>query len=450
MIDQHDIIAAPATASGGAISVIRVSGEGCIACCDRIFRGRVKLADAAPNSIHYGHIVDGEREVDDVLVSVFRAPHSYTGEDSAEISVHGSRYIVAEVLRLLLANGARMASAGEFTVRAFLAGKMDLSQAEAVADIIAADSRAAHALAVTQMKGGYSSSLHELRAQLLDVASLLELELDFSEEDVEFADRTQLAAMLDDISAEVQRLAASFQTGNALKNGIAVAIVGRPNVGKSTLLNRLTGEERAITSEIAGTTRDTIEESCDIDGVRFRFIDTAGLRQTDDIVEQMGIQRTRKAIAEARIIISISEAGVAAEPITARDGQTIIEVVNKVDISGLSADGSAADGSTDGRLHISAKTGVGIEQLRNRLRSTVDTAGAYTGETIVTNARHFEALQRASAALDSARSALNSGLSGELLSEDIREVLSILGEITGAVTSDDILQNIFSRFCIGK
>ena len=445
MIDQHDIIVAPATAPGGAISVIRISGKGCIECCDRIFRGRCRLADAAPNTIHYGHIVDGSREVDDVLVSIFRAPHSYTGEDSAEISVHGSRYIVAEVLRLLLAGGARMASAGEFTIRAFLAGKMDLSQAEAVADMIAADSRAAHALAVTQMKGEYSSSLHELRSQLLDVASLLELELDFSEEDVEFADRTQLAAMLDDISAEVQRLAASFQTGNALKNGIAVAIVGRPNVGKSTLLNRLTGEERAITSEIAGTTRDTIEESCDIDGVRFRFIDTAGLRQTDDIVEQMGIERTRKAIAEARIIISISEEGVAAEPITVCDGQTLIEVVNKVDINGLSSGNSA-----DGHLYISAKTGAGIEELRTCLRSTVDTAGAYTGETIVTNARHFEALERASAALTAARSALDSGLSGELLSEEIREVLSILGEITGSVTSDDILQNIFSRFCVGK
>ena len=445
MCSEHDIIVAPATATGGAIVVIRVSGTGSIECCDRIFRGRTPLADAAPNTIHYGHIVDGQREVDDVLVAIFRAPHSYTGEDSAEISVHGSRYIVAEVLRLLLASGARMASAGEFTVRAYLAGKMDLSQAEAVADIIAADSRAAHALAVTQMKGGYSSSLQLLRSRLLDVASLLELELDFSEENVEFADRTQLAAMLEEIAAEVQRLAGSFRTGNALKNGIAVAIVGSPNVGKSTLLNRLTGEERAITSEIAGTTRDTIEESCDIDGVRFRFIDTAGIRQTDDIVEKMGIERTLKAIADARIIISLTEAGVAAEQIAAHDGQTLIEVVNKVDISGL-----AADSAADGRIYISAKTGAGIEELRARLRGTVDTSGAYTGETIVTNARHYEALQRASSALEAARAALKSGLSGELLSEDIREVLNILGEITGSITSEDILQNIFSRFCIGK
>lgn len=445
MFNEHDIIVAPATATGGAIVVIRVSGDGCLECCDRIFRGRTPLADAAPNTIHYGHIVDGSREVDDVLVSIFRAPHSYTGEDSAEISVHGSRYIVAEVLRLLLAAGARMASAGEFTVRAYLAGKMDLSQAEAVADLIAADSRAAHALAVTQMKGGYSSSLHELRSQLLDVASLLELELDFSEEDVEFADRTQLAAMFDKISTEIQRLASSFHTGNALKNGIAVAIVGRPNVGKSTLLNRLTGEERAITSEIAGTTRDTIEESCDIDGVRFRFIDTAGIRQTEDIVEKLGIERTMKAIADARIIISLSEAGVAAEPIEVREGQTLIEVVNKVDISGL-----AADSVADGRIWISAKTGAGVDELRERLRGSIDTAGAYTGETIVSNARHYEALQRASAALSAARSALESGLSGELLSEEIREVLNILGEITGTVSSEDILQNIFSRFCIGK
>ena len=445
MIDQHDIIVAPATAIGGAVTVIRISGEGCIACCDRIFRGHQRLDDVAPNTIHYGRIMDSDREIDDVLVSVFRAPHSYTGEDSVEISVHGSRYIAAEVMRLLIENGARMASAGEFTIRAFLAGKMDLSQAEAVADMIAANSKAAHALAITQMKGGYSSSLQELRAQLLNVASLLELELDFSEEDVEFADRTQLAAMLDNISDEVLRLASSFQTGNALKNGIAVAIVGRPNVGKSTLLNRLTGEERAITSEIAGTTRDTIEESCDIDGVRFRFIDTAGLRQTDDIVEKMGIERTHKAIADAKIIISMSEPGVAAEPIDIREGQILIDVVNKVDINELDV-----CNSNNGKLYISAKTGVGIEELRTCLRSTIDTTGVYTGETIITNARHYEALQRASATLAAARSALNAGLSGELLSEEIRAVLDVLGEITGNVTSEDILQNIFSRFCIGK
>ncbi|MCH5330071.1 MAG: tRNA uridine-5-carboxymethylaminomethyl(34) synthesis GTPase MnmE [Alistipes sp.] len=443
--DSHDTIAAPATATGGAIALIRVSGPHALVCCDRIFKGSVRLADAHPNTIHYGHIVDGEREIDDVLMSVFRAPHSYTGEDSAEISVHGSRYIVAEVLRLLSRCGVRMAAPGEFTVRAFLAGKMDLSQAEAVADMIAADSKAAHALASTQMKGGYSSSLHELRQQLLDAAALLELELDFSEEDVEFADRTQLAAMLDNISAEVQRLASSFHTGNALKEGVAVAIVGKPNVGKSTLLNRLTGEERAITSEIAGTTRDTIEESCDIDGVRFRFIDTAGIRETDDKLERMGIERTRKAIADARIIVSINESGTEAESVDIKEGQTVIEVINKSDLADVNSDMTEND-----RLRISALTGDGIEELRMRLRAVIDTDGAYTGETIVTNSRHFDALQRASASLTAARSALDSGLSGELLSEELREVLNILGEITGEVTSDDILQNIFSRFCIGK
>lgn len=442
MFADHDIIAAPATAPGGAIAVIRMSGAGCIACCDRIFRGRAPLADAAPNSVHYGQIVDGSRTVDDVLVAVFHAPHSYTGEESVEISTHGSRYIVSEVLRLLLAGGARMASAGEFTVRAFLAGKMDLSQAEAVADIIAADSKAAHALASTQMKGGYSSSLHALRAQLLDVASLLELELDFSEEEVEFADRAQLASMLGAIASEVKRLKESFRTGNALKEGVAVAIVGRPNVGKSTLLNRLAGEERAITSDIAGTTRDTIEVSCDIDGVRFRFIDTAGLRASDDEIERMGIERTLKAIADARIVVALTEGGEAAELPELAGGQILIEAVNKCDLGTERAD--------DGRIYMSAKTGEGVEELRERLRATIDTSGAYSGETIVTNARHFEALERASEALGRASEALSSGLSGELLSEEVRAVLSILGEITGEVTSDDILQNIFSRFCIGK
>ena len=442
MVD-NDIIVAPATAMGGAIAVIRISGEGAVECCDKIFAGRSRLADAAPYTVHYGRIVDGDRTLDDVLVSVFRAPHSYTGEDSVEISIHGSKYIASEVMSLLVRNGARMARAGEFSVRAFLAGKMDLSQAEAVADMIAADSRASHALASTQMRGGYSRSLHSLRRQLLDIASLLELELDFSEEEVEFADRSHLENLLNHTGAEIGRLMESFATGHAIKEGVATAIVGAPNVGKSTLLNRLVGEDRAMISDIAGTTRDTVEAHCNIDGVQFRFVDTAGIRTTDDRLEQMGIERTMKALREARIVIQMIEAGCSGfEPVAVGDGQTLIVVANKADRSD--------DRSVNDAIYISAKSGDGVDELQARLRSTVDTERIYAGETVVSNARHFAALQRASEALTRAMTALHSGLSGELLSEEIREVLQHIGEITGDVTSDDILKNIFSKFCIGK
>ena len=442
MVD-NDIIVAPATAMGGAIAVIRMSGEGAVECCDKIFAGRSRLADAAPYTVHYGRIVDGDRTLDDVLVSVFRAPHSYTGEDSVEISIHGSKYIASEVMSLLVRNGARMARAGEFSVRAFLAGKMDLSQAEAVADMIAADSRASHALASTQMRGGYSRSLQSLRRQLLDIASLLELELDFSEEEVEFADRSHLENLLNHTGAEIGRLMESFATGNAIKEGVATAIVGAPNVGKSTLLNRLVGEDRAMISDIAGTTRDTVEAHCNIDGVQFRFVDTAGIRTTDDRLEQMGIERTMKALREARIVIQMIEAGCSGfEPVAVGDGQTLIVVANKADRSD--------DRFVNDAIYISAKSGDGVDKLRARLRSTVDTERIYAGETVVSNARHFAALQRASEALTRAMTALHSGLSGELLSEEIREVLQHIGEITGDVTSDDILKNIFSKFCIGK
>lgn len=442
MVD-NDIIVAPATAMGGAVAVIRISGEGAVECCDKVFAGRSRLADAAPYTVHYGRIVDGDRTLDDVLVSVFRAPHSYTGEDSVEISIHGSKYIASEVMSLLVRNGARMARAGEFSVRAFLAGKMDLSQAEAVADMIAADSRASHALASTQMRGGYSQSLQSLRRQLLDIASLLELELDFSEEEVEFADRSHLEELFNHTGAEIGRLMESFATGNAIKEGVATAIVGAPNVGKSTLLNRLVGEDRAMISDIAGTTRDTVEAHCNIDGVQFRFVDTAGIRTTDDRLEQMGIERTMKALREARIVIQMIEAGCSGfEPVAVGDGQTLIVVANKADRSD--------DRSVNDAIYISAKSGDGVDELRARLRSTVDTERIYAGETVVSNARHFAALQRASEALTRAMTALHSGLSGELLSEEIREVLQHIGEITGDVTSDDILKNIFSKFCIGK
>ena len=450
--DEHDIIIAPATATGGAIAVIRMSGEGAVECCDKVFRGRAPLAAAKPYTVHYGDIVDGERVLDDVLVTVFRAPHSYTGEDGVEISVHGSQYIVSEVLALLVRHGARMATAGEFSVRAFLAGKMDLSQAEAVADMIASSSRASHSLASTQMRGGYSASLAELRTKLLNVASLIELELDFAEEEVEFADRSRLAAMLDDAAAEIERLCDSFRLGNAIKEGVATVIVGEPNVGKSTLLNRLVGEERAMTSDIAGTTRDTVEAMCNIDGVLFRFIDTAGLRTTDDQLEQMGIDRTHRALEQARIVIAMVDAGTdsdshESEPITVTAEQTLIRVVNKIDKCAATVDRGATDRDT---IYISAKSGEGVDSLRRQLRATIDTERIYAGETVVSNSRHYEALERASQALRQARQALHDGLSGELLSEELREILHHLGEITGEVTSQDILTNIFSKFCIGK
>ena len=439
---EPGIIVAPATAQGGAIAVIRMSGEGSIACCDRVFKGSRSLTEAKSHTLHYGTIVDGEQVLDDVLVSVFRAPHSYTGEESVEISTHGSRYIVTEILSLLCRNGARMAEHGEFSARAFAAGRIDLSQAEAVADIIAADSRAAHTMASTQMRGGYSDTLKTLRNQLVELTALLELELDFSEEDVEFADRTRLYEMLQQTCTVVRSLMQSFRTGNAIREGVGVAIVGAPNVGKSTLLNRLIGDDRAMVSDIAGTTRDTIEESIIIDDIRFRFIDTAGIRKTDDLLEQMGIDRTLKAIERADIIINMAEPNGAFEAISLKENQSEIRLINKADTITLRDDAEA--------IYISARDGVGIENLRTALRNTVDTEALYRGDAVVSNVRHFEALSAANNALSAAMTALSAGISSELLAEDIRSAISHLGEITGEITSDTILQSIFSSFCIGK
>ena len=436
------IIVAPATALGGAIATIRLSGEGAIACCDAVFRSRKSLADATTHTLHYGTIVDDNQVVDDVVVSIFRAPHSYTGEESVEISIHGSRYIATKVIELLCRHGARMAEPGEFSARAFAAGRIDLSQAEAVADVIAAHSQAALSLASTQMRGGYSQTINSLREQLIELTSLLELELDFGEEDVEFADRTRLKDMLEKSNSVVRSLASSFHTGNAIRNGVSVAIVGAPNVGKSTLLNALVGDDRAMVSNIAGTTRDTVEESIDIDGILFRFIDTAGLRTTDDQLEQMGIERTRKAVEKAQIIINMTEPNTPFEDIQTTNTQTVISVVNKSDtITTL---------PNDTLLYISARNGDGVERLRNRLRDSIDTTALYRGDTVVSNLRHYEALTVASEALDEALAALATGISTELLSEHIRTALTALGEITGHITSDTILQSIFSSFCIGK
>lgn len=442
-MQSRDIIVAPATALGGAIAVIRMSGEGSIALCNRIFKGRKPLTEAASHTIHYGTIYDGERVVDDVVVAIFRAPHSYTGEESVEISIHGSRYIASEVIRLLCEGGARMAEAGEFSQRALAAGRIDLSQAEAVADLIAAESRAAHAIAATQMRGGYSTLLDSLREELLAVTSLLELELDFSEEDVEFADRKRLEQMLTKTDGVVTRLMESFRVGNAIREGVSVAIVGRPNVGKSTLLNRLVGDDRAMVSDIAGTTRDTIEESVVIDDIRFRFVDTAGLHDTEDRLEKMGIERTERAIREAQVVLYMMEPTQTELELPKLDAeQTLLLVVNKIDTS--------SERNIENAIYISAREGEGIDALRRALRNTVDTEGLYRGEVVVSNMRHFEALSRAHHDIEAALRALESGISEELLAEDIRSAITALAEITGRITSDDILRNIFSHFCIGK
>ena len=479
---DHDTIVAPATAPGGAIAVVRVSGAEVLAVCDRIFRGRGKLTDAAGYTVHYGRIVEqegtpsaevaglrvapeqpesatdsdrpasgaAERTIDDVLVTLFRAPHSYTGEDSVEISCHGSQYIVSELLRLLCRAGARMAEPGEFTVRAYLNGKMDLSQAEAVADLIVSSSRAAHTLATTQLRGGYSADLEALRGRLLELVSLLELELDFSEEEVEFADRTQLRETMEQIDARIETMRRSFTLGNAIKQGVAVAFVGAPNAGKSTLLNRLLNEERALVSDIAGTTRDVIEERTNIDGVEFRFLDTAGIRTTEDRLERMGIERTLSSIARARIIIRLLDATQTGDTLPApdfevRQEQRLLTVMNKID---------CCPGRTlpEGVSGLSAKTGEGLDTLRRALRAAVDTEALYHGDTVVSNSRHAEALTAAHDALLRALEGLREGLPTDLLSEEIRQVIGHIGTITGRgqITPDEVLQNIFSKFCIGK
>ena len=443
-MSRTETIVAPATGQGGAIAVIRVSGNEAFDVTDKIFRSRRgRVADADGYTILYGSVMDGDQTLDDVLVSVFRAPHSYTGENSVEISCHASTYIVRRLVELLINAGARAASAGEFTQRAFVNGKMDLSQAEAVADMIASASQADHRIALNQMRGGFSRDLAELRAELLKITSLLELELDFSEEDVEFADRTTMRQLLVQTQAKIGSLANSFQLGNALKNGVAVAIVGAPNVGKSTLLNRLLNDDRAMVSDVAGTTRDVIEEYCTIDGVRFRFMDTAGIRTTDDRLEQMGIDRTHNAIERADVVVQVAEAD--GEMTTIECAAPVIKVLNKCDKSGRAA--GQIDAST---VLISAKMGEGVDALRAMLRGVVDTERLESGSTVVSNMRHYSALRSASGAVEQALAGIDSGLTSDMLSEEVREVLFHLGEITGEITTDETLGNIFANFCIGK
>lgn len=445
-LDTDTTIVAPATAIGGAVIVVRLCGSQAIAIADSMFRGKQTLAQAKGYTLHYGELFYNDGNIiDDVVVALFRAPHSYTGDDTIEITLHGSEYIASEVIRLAIERGATMATPGEFTRRAFLAGKMDLSRAEAVADIIASDSRWSHNVATTQMRGGYSDKLTTLRSELLRLCSLLELELDFSEEDVEFADRTQLVAILKNIDREISTLKSSFALGQALKNGVTVAIVGEPNVGKSTLLNTLIGDDRAMVSNIAGTTRDTIEATTTIDGVRYRFVDTAGLRTTDDSLEQMGIDRTYRAIDKANIILHLVSAGNPEFPaIDITDRQHYIKVINKIDNFTLSKD------VCKDAVYISAKQEIGIDELRQRIRQTTDTSQLSSGSIVVSNMRHYAALNSAQESLHIALTALDNNTPSDLVSSDIRRILHHLGEITGEITSDDILHNIFSNFCIGK
>ena len=466
-MNHQDTIVALATASGsGAIAVIRLSGNDAIDIADSCFQS-VKhdksLKSQPTHTIHLGHIVEGNRIYDEVLVSVFKNPNSYTGEHVVEISCHGSLYIQQEIIQLCLRKGCRMANAGEFTLRAFLNGKLDLSQAEAVADLIASDNEASHKVAMQQMRGGFSSEIAKLREELLNFASLIELELDFAEEDVEFADRSQFKALVDRINFVLKRLIDSFAVGNVIKNGIPVAIVGEPNVGKSTLLNALLNEERAIVSEIAGTTRDTIEDEISIGGIGFRFIDTAGIRETDDVVETIGIQKTFEKIDQAQVVIYLFEADVISndsekshhiqieiEKIKNKYPQKpLLIIANKVDQLN-NEQITTLKNEIDGIQLLSAKTGFGVEQLTQSLLDLINTGALRNNETIVTNSRHYDALLKAFEEIQKVKQGLDTGLSGDLLAIDIRQALFHFGEITGEITNDDLLGNIFANFCIGK
>ena len=464
----NDTICALATPHGmGAIAVVRVSGPKAIEIVDSLFQQNGKsleMSKIISHKAYHGHLVYNGELLDEVLVTFFKAPHSFTGEDSAEISVHGSVYVQQRLLQILIAQGCRMAEAGEFTRRAFVNRKFDLAQAEAIADLISSESEAAHRVAINQLKGGFSKELQVMRSKLLEMTSLMELELDFSEEDVEFADRSQLKALLEETLDKVNKLKDSFRLGNAIKNGVPVVIVGQTNTGKSTLLNALLGEDRAIVSDIAGTTRDTIEETLNINGILFRFIDTAGLRETEETIERIGIERSYRKIAEASVVIGMLDATkgidnvlLAAHEILERidlEHQQFILCINKVDM--LGDQGETLLGQLRAELDndeimvicLSAKQHFGLNDLYNALKHSQPLASP--DATLVTNVRHYEALTHAYEALIRVKEGLQLNIPTDLVSQDLREALYCLGSITGEITTDEVLGSIFSRFCIGK
>lgn len=476
-MNQEECICALATPAGGAIGIIRLSGSNAITLTDKIFQSAngKSLEEAKPYTLHYGEIKDKDgNTIDDVLVSVFRAPHSYTGENSTEISCHGSRYILQQVLHRFTEVGCRQAEPGEYTRRAYLNGKMDLSQAEAVADLIASTNKATHKMALSQLKGHFSNELFLLREKLLKMTSLLELELDFSDhEELEFADRSELQALAEEINHKITTLAHSFETGNALKQGVAVAIVGKTNVGKSTLLNRLLHEEKAIVSDIHGTTRDVIEDTTLIDGITFRFIDTAGIRKTDDVVENIGIERTFQKMEEAKIVIWLLDEQPSASEIEEmklkNQGKKLLVVFNKMDklendklafdkfthsCGSDSSESEASEGDSSepkAPLFISARTGENVSSLEQALVKAADIPEITENDVIITSARHYEALLRAHDSLSRVLESMEMGMSGDIIAEDQKMVLEELGEITGGqISSQETLNNIFKHFCIGK
>ena len=468
---QNDTIVALASPSGaGAIAVIRVSGSDAIALSNSIFNSisGKDITKQKTHTIHLGHIVDGTKVIDQVLLSIFNGPNSYTGENTIEISCHGSTYIQQQIIQLLLRKGCRMANAGEFTLRSFLNGKMDLSQAEAVADLISSDNEASHQIAMQQMRGGFSNEIKELRQELLNFASLIELELDFAEEDVAFADRTQFRELLNRIEFVLKRLIDSFAVGNVIKNGIPVAIVGEPNVGKSTLLNALLNEERAIVSEIAGTTRDTIEDELVIGGIGFRFIDTAGIRETADVIESLGIRKTFEKIEQAQVVLYLVDGSRLSvdgklENLLLEVGKTrnqfpqkpIVVIINKMDLISPENVSVIDEKLTTNNqqlttIYISAKENIGVDELKNQLLSFVNTGALRNNETIVTNTRHYDSLLKALDEIQKVNYGLQTNISSDLMAIDIREALYHFGMITGEVTNDELLGNIFANFCIGK
>jgi tRNA modification GTPase len=475
-MERTETICAIATPPGqGAIAIIRISGPDALTICEQVFSPKkkdLKITESETHTIHFGTILNNDDILDEALVSVFREPHSYTGENSAEISCHGSFYIQQKIVELLISKGARQAKPGEFTLRAFLNGKFDLSQAEAVADLIAASSRSAHDLALQQMRGGFSNKIGELRTSLLNFASLIELELDFSQEDVEFADRSQLVQLLNEIKSEIGHLVSSFSYGNVLKTGIPVAIIGKPNVGKSTLLNAILNEERAIVSEIPGTTRDTIEDTIVIHNYAFRFIDTAGLRHSTDRIEAEGVERTYEKIRQARVVLYVFdvneaegvEAGFNLTPFSPRppfpplqlergtggeaDDKKFILIANKSDLL-VETPAHLKDLLEQECIFISAKRKENINLILERLVEVVGKMEVQDN-AVVSNLRHYESLNAALQSVDAVLQGLTAGLSGDLLTVDLRTALYHLGEITGEITSDEILGNIFGKFCVGK